>query len=140
MKAELFPICREGCFSKHRVPVTDSVTFIPQRLKEIDPDYFVMFNTLTQRFEVHDSRQPFSTLACVLPFDGLDERAIRHVREHRVEHLADIVDGIERHNDRLERQAERDFLSRAADRTREALTYLSHTDKTDQLPPDLLKE
>ena len=51
------PVCREGFYSPDRIPVTKHVCDIPDRLKQIDRHYFVMFNTRSQRFELHDARQ-----------------------------------------------------------------------------------
>ena len=55
------------------------------RLKELDPGYLILLNTVTQKFEVHHEAAVGGTLECVLPYDELDERTIRHVRQHRID-------------------------------------------------------
>ena len=131
-------VCREGEYAKDRVPVTSHVTDIPARLKEIGPRYFVMLNTRTQRFEIHDSAQAGGTMACALPFGALDARALEYARRYHVSRLAETAREIDDFNEALEREETGRYLSRAADRTREALTYLKRKTDTDVIPKELI--
>ena len=130
--------CREGEFAEGRIPVTSHVTDIPARLKAIHPRWFVMLNARTQRFEIHDAAQPDGTLACALPFDALDSRALEYARRYHVSRLSETAREVDRHNERLEEAARRDFLDAAADRTREALRYLRRRTDTDTIPKELM--
>ena len=130
--------CREGEFAEGRIPVTSHVTDIPARLKAINPDWFVMLNARTQRFEIHDAAQPGGTMACALPFDALDGRALEYARRYHVSRLQETAREIDRHNQRLEEAARRDYLAAAADRTREALQYLRRRTDTDTIPKELM--
>ena len=132
-------ICREGEFAEGRIPVTSHATDIPARLKEIRPEYFIMLNTRTQRFEIHDAGQRDGTLACVLPFDALDARALEYARRYHVSRLAETAREIDDFNERLEREAQKRHLDRAADRTREALNYLKDRTDTDIIPKELIQ-
>ena len=49
---------------------------IVKRLKEIDKDYFVVFNLERKTFELHNRAQERDTFCLTLPYDTLDERAI----------------------------------------------------------------
>ena len=131
--------CREGEFAEGRIPVTSHVTDIPARLKAINPDWFVMLNARTQRFEIHDAAQPGGTMACALPFDALDGRALEYARRYHVSRLQETAREIDRHNQRLEEAARRDYLAAAADRTREALQYLRRRTDTDTIPKELIE-
>ena len=130
--------CREGEFAPGRIPVTSHVLSIPARLKAIDPNWFVMLNTRTQRFEIHDAAQPEGTLCCALPFDALDARAVEYARCYHVSRLRETAREIDEYNERLAEAAQRDHLARAADRTREALTYLRRRTDTDTIPKELM--
>ncbi|MBQ8954913.1 MAG: hypothetical protein IJ048_12450 [Clostridia bacterium] len=131
--------CREGEYARNRIPVTSHVTDIPARLKAIAPGYFVMLNTRTQRFEIHDSAQPGGTLACALPFDALDARALAYARQYHVSRLMETARAVEAHNERLEREAQARLLDRAAEKTREAVAYLKHKTDTDTIPKELIE-
>ena len=130
--------CREGEFAEGRIPVSSHVTDIPARLKAINPGWFVMLNARTQRFEIHDAAQPGGTLACVLPFDELDARAIEYARRYHVSRLHETAREIDEYNERLERAAQRDYLALAADKTREAISYLRRRTDTDTIPKELM--
>jgi len=132
-------ICREGEFAAGRIPVTSHVTDIPARLKEIGPGYFVMFNARTQRFEIHDGTQAGGTLACVLPFEELDARALEYARRYHVSRLEETAREIDAHNERLEEAARAHFLDRAAEKTREAVSYLKNRADTDIIPKELIE-
>ena len=130
--------CREGEYGRNRVPVLSNAMDIPARLKAMRESFFVMFNARTQRFEIHDAAQTGGTLCCALPFDELDARALEYARCYRAERLCETAREVEAHNERLEREAQRDYLNRAADRTREALSYLKRAD-TDDIPKELIE-
>ena len=132
--------CAEGKYSKDRIPVISHVTDIPVRLKELNRAFFVMFNVKTQRYEVHSSDQPFATLACTLPFDELDARAILYVREHSAERLEIIAKEIDEYNDRLVAKREAETIDKANYKMREAFNYLKNNSKTDSIPQEVIDE
>lgn len=93
---------REGeCCGALR-PVEADVCDIVWRIKEIDRGYFVMFNLESGRFEVHHEAQTGSTLACELPYEQLDERAVRYVRRTSAARIMRYLEELERENARLE--------------------------------------
>ena len=96
----------EGVAEKFRRPVLSNALDIPSRLKELDQAYFVMFNILTQKYEIHCAWQIGSTLACELPFDALDGRAIEYAKAFSRENTQHIADEIEDYNRRLEMKRE----------------------------------
>ncbi len=49
---------------------------IVKRLKEIDKDYFVVYNNKRKTFELHNRAQERDTFCLTIPYDTLDERAI----------------------------------------------------------------
>ena len=132
-------VCHEGLCEHGRVPVTSHVCDIPLRLKMMIPTLFVMIDGTSGRIEIHDSAQRGGTLACVLPYPVLDTRALVYVRRYRRERLCETAREIEEHNARIERQALADHLNRAADRTREALSYMNRHTENDKLPKELMK-
>ena len=123
-------ICREGEYAENRVPVTSHALDIPARLKALRDSWFVMLNTRAQRFEIHDSAQSG---------DALDARTLAYARRYRVERLAETAREVDAFNERLEREAERSYLDRAADRTREALACLRNKTDTDTIPKELIE-
>lgn len=133
-------ICTEGRPSKGRVPVLTHALDIPARLKEISRDFFVMLNTETQKFEVHDAGQPYGTLACVLPFDALDARAIEYVKQFYHANVTDLAREIDEYNERYDLSQKAALIDKANYKACEALKYLNNTTKTDSIPKEVIEE
>lgn len=131
---------REGEFGRDRVPVVSHALDIPARLKELDGNYFVMLNVKTQRYEIYYGDTGWGTLECVLPFDSLDERAVKYVREHRRERMEQIIREMEEHNRRVEEETYRCWMEKAAEQTKEAVNYLRNREDTDEIPKELMME
>ena len=132
-------VCREGQYAPGRVPVTSHVCDIPARLKALIPGAFVMLNTRTQRFEIHDAAQPFTTLCCELPFDTLDARALVYVRQYHASRLDDVLREVDEHNRRLEEDALNRHLDTAGQKTKEAVAFLARRSDRDRVPDELLR-
>ena len=50
--------------------------YISSRIKEVDENYFIVFNTARNVYELHSSAQIGSTYALTIPYSQLDERTI----------------------------------------------------------------
>lgn len=129
---------REGEYAPGRIPVTSHALDIPGRVKELDGRLFIMLNTRTQKYEIHSASETGSTLECVLPYEALDERTVRHVRRHRIERTEELAREVEEHNARLEEDERRRWLAAAGERTAEALKYLRGRTDTDEIPKELM--
>lgn len=68
----------------HLKPVFTNVQDIPQRVKEYDPELFIVFNTKNQRFEIHSKDGGETTYNATIPYKDLDERTIRYIRKNDI--------------------------------------------------------
>lgn len=82
------------------IEITHDVCDIAQRIKEVDENYFIVFNRLLGRFELHD-RSCRDSFACELPYDQLDARSIEHARMTRIERLESIIRELDRYNEKI---------------------------------------
>ena len=130
---------RAGEFGRDRIPVVTHAMDIPERIRELDEGYFVMFHVKTQKFEVWHGDGGEGVLECVLPYDALDERAVRHIRQHRMERIEQLIREIEEHNARLEAETQKKWLDEAGDKTKEAFDYLRHKSDVHEIPTELLR-
>ena len=89
---------------------------IGERLREIDPDYFVAYNGGLCRFEVHHRRQRGNTLALVVPYLSLDARTVALARKTRRENIAKLIKEMDEANGRLENNADKKVLDNAKGR------------------------
>ena len=71
---------------------------ISKRLKEIDRNYFIVYNTSKKNFEIHSSSQISNSYCLTLPFKNLDVRALKHVHTTKVKNIDKILNQIETEN------------------------------------------
>lgn len=83
--------------------------FIAQRIKEIDSNYLLMFNTKTKKYEVHNLGQAGDTFCVCLPFITLDERTIHFVQKTRIENIDKVLNEIDKENLKNERKNKLDI-------------------------------
>ena len=81
-----------------KIKLSGDVYNISNRVKNIDKDYYVLFNTSNAKFEIHNKSQIGSTYCLTLPYSELDERALNFIYETKSENIENILTKIENHN------------------------------------------
>lgn len=114
---------------KHKV--LTNVYHIPQRLKEIDSGYFIMYDDVTKKFEVHNKKQPHSTLSLNVPYDELDERTVNLVLKTRVENAQKFIKEMEEENLRIEQEKNKKKMTEVTDKVTEMAKYVEHKSDID---------
>ena len=71
---------------------------ISNRVKEIDKYYYVVLNTSTGKYEIHNSSQIGSTYCLTLPYNELDERTLNYIHKTKSIHIENILNDIEKEN------------------------------------------
>jgi predicted GH43/DUF377 family glycosyl hydrolase len=85
-----------------KIKLTSDVYEISKRIKNIDKDYYMVYDTSKRKFEVHNSSQIGSTYCLTLPYDYLDARALKYVIDTKSENLGKILQKIDDDNRSLE--------------------------------------
>lgn len=96
------------------VKITSDVYNISNRIKNIDRNYFIVYNTSKRCFEVHNKQQK-NTYCVTLPYKTLDERTLNYTLKTRSQNLSKILISIEQQNAEREKQAIRDTLNEVDD-------------------------
>ncbi len=82
-----------------RLKIKSGVFNIVNRLKKIDETYYLVFNTETNKYEVHSNKQKnsfcFSYVSC-------DERLIRYAKKTSVKNLTNLLEEIALNNEQIE--------------------------------------
>lgn len=100
--------------------VEDNVYDIPQRLREIDPSYFVVYNSTADKFEVHSSENIGSSYCFTVPYDELDYRTIEYARKTSIKlHGTELIDKIFDDNEKEEEKKKKEYKEDLKDRARE---------------------
>jgi len=94
--------------ARHKRYITDDLYSIANRLKEIDDGYFVLFNTISGTYEVHN-RNNIGDTFCFTGYEELDYRTLFKARETDVSRSDQLIAELEQRNDRLEKQAEKEM-------------------------------
>lgn len=81
-----------------KIKILSDVYNIAKRIKDIDKYYYLVFNTSTNKFEVHNSYQVGGSFCLTIPYDFLDERTLNLVNQTRVENIERILNEIENNN------------------------------------------
>jgi len=85
-----------------KIKLTKDVYNIAKRIKEIDKDYYIVFNTSKGKFEVHNSMQIGGSYCLTLPYSCLDERTLTFVRKTSSTNIDYVLNEIENDNNRIE--------------------------------------
>ena len=81
-----------------KIRLTHDVYEISKRIKYLDNGYFIVYNTSTCKFEVHNSNQLDTTYCLTLPYSYLDERSLNYVAKTRCANIEQILEEIEQNN------------------------------------------
>jgi len=92
---------------QHLRPIFTSTLQIPERLREMDPNYFLVFNTRTQKYEVHNLSHKGNTYGITIYYDELDYRTLYVTRASDLRYRKNLFREIDEHNKKLEQAAKR---------------------------------
>lgn len=84
------------------IPIENDLFDISSRLREIDGDYFIVYNTRRGCYEVHHKGQREGTFCLTVPYGELDSRTVELVKSTRREYMDNVIREIERNNAKLE--------------------------------------
>ncbi len=84
--------------------------YISSRIKEVDENYFIVFNTARNAYELHSSAQIGSTYALTIPYSQLDERTIFLARKTRKQNFDKLIRQMDEENQRLQNSKIKDAV------------------------------
>lgn len=129
IRDEIEYLKNSGRMSRDLIYVEDNVHDIPRRIRqEVNPDFIVMFNPRTQKYEIHRLCRYMHTLELTLPFDGLDSQAIEYALYSR--DVKRVRQDLEEHNARLAKAQREAIEDERRIKTKELFTYcMRNSDK-----------
>lgn len=102
---------------KNQIVIDSDNLFILERLKEIDKSYFIIFNLIRKKYEVHSSSQKGNSYCFTIPYNTLDERTIEYARKTRIERRDEVIKEMDRENEKREKN----LYKQAVDQLKEVL-------------------
>lgn len=85
-----------------KIKLTSDVYNISKRIKEIDRNYYIVFNTSNEKFEVHNSSQICGSYCLTLPYKEIDERVLKYVQKTSSVNIDYVLNEIQNNNNLLE--------------------------------------
>lgn len=98
-----------------KIKLASDVYNISNRIKEIDKDYYIVYNTSKKQFEVHNSNQIGSSYCLALPYSELDNRTLNYVLKTRSSNIDKILAKIDNDNKLLQSSQKRAALESVYD-------------------------
>ena len=95
------------------IEIKNDVYFILSRLKEIDKNYRIFYNTKNNKFEIHNKAQIGNSYCLTVPYKFLDNRAFELVLKTRVENSKKLFEEIDKQNEKIERKSENEIYKQA---------------------------
>ena len=87
-----------------RYIIKEDVFDVSSRIKEIDPDYFIVRNYKTEKFELHAKNKRGGSLCLVLPYERLDARTLTYARRTRSQRAKELMAEVQAANKKLNKQ------------------------------------
>ena len=88
------------------IVIENDVYNIAKRIKYIDRDYFIVYNTSKENYEIHNKSQMCTTYCVTIPYNTLDERTLDFVYKTQSKNIEEILCEIENEN-KLHENAEK---------------------------------
>lgn len=104
-----------------KVQITHDVYDISNRIKKIDRNYYIVYETSKNKFEVHNSQQIGSSYCLTIPYDQLDERVLLTVRSTSSTNIEEILNKVENDNKTLESTTKDSAFSTVLDNIEQSL-------------------
>lgn len=111
-----------------KIKIENDVFEITQRIKKIDEGYFIVFDTLKQRFELHNSEQ-VNTYCLTVPYDNLDDRLIDLVMYSKIDNIDNIINEIDINNKVIEGKSINKLKDQTGYMIREIYNFCNNSSK-----------
>lgn len=111
-----------------RIKIDSDVHDIVNRIKDIDEGYFIVFNTLKTKFELHNSKQ-FKSYCLTIPYEHLDARVLSLIYMSSVANIDNILEEIDKNNIDIENNCVNGIKDVADYKLREIYKFASNSSK-----------
>ena len=95
-----------------KIEIKKDMFDICRRLKNIDTTYFILYDKIRRKYELHSTAQK-DTYCAIIPYDKLDKRTIDFVLNTRRENIKRLIFEMEENNRKLEQKEMDNILDRA---------------------------
>ena len=105
------------------IKIEQDVFNIVNRIKDIDNGYYIVFNTKSKKFEVHNSSQVMSSYCLTCPYDSLDQRLLEYAQKTRIVNIDKILEEIDETNIKIEKEIDDERVDKSKIMLKEIYKY-----------------
>lgn len=107
---------------KKYIKINSDVFNIVTRIKSLNKNYFVLFNKITNTFELH-TKERINSFELTLPRGNLDARTISFIQKQLNRNVLQVIKEVEEHNKNLENKKNAAILEESAYKLKEIYAY-----------------
>jgi hypothetical protein len=94
---------------------------IVQRIKKLDKDYFVVYNTMSKQYELHHKKQ--QPTFCITLYKKLDKRSLVKTYKSQTKNCLEIFRAIDKTNENIQNHATKYVANNAKQMLKENLAF-----------------
>lgn len=87
-----------------KIKIFSDVHDVVERIKDIDEGYFIVFDTIKNSYELHNSNQPIS-YCLTIPYSNIDSRVIDLIYSTNIQYIDNIIEDVDKNNENIEKQS-----------------------------------
>lgn len=106
-----------------KIEIKNDIFDICRRLKNIDSSYFILYDKIRGKYELHSTEQYHNSYVLTIPYDRLDCRTIDFVYMTRRENSKRLIFEMEENNKKLEKREMDNILDMAKYELNSKLKY-----------------
>lgn len=111
-----------------KIKIESDVFDIAKRVKQINENYYILFDTSKQKFELHSKEQQ-NSYCFSYPFQNLDNRFLDLVYTTNIEYIDNIVEDIDNNNREIEQREKQKTKSQTDYMLREIYSFANNSSK-----------
>ena len=111
-----------------KIEIESDVFDIIKRIKDIDKNYYIMYNLDNYKYELH-YKGLSNTYCFTCPFDNLDKRFIDLIYKTNIQYIDNIVEDIDNNNVKLEQEYNNKVNSQTNYQLREIYNFSNNSSK-----------
>lgn len=111
-----------------KIKIESDVFDIAKRVKQINENYYILFDTSKQKFELHSKEQQ-NSYCFSYPFQNLDNRFLDLVYTTNIKYIDNIMEDIDNNNREIEKREKQKTKSQTDYMFREIYSFANNSSK-----------
>lgn len=112
-----------------KIRIREDLFDISSRIKEVDKNYYIIYDTKKRRYEVHSAMQKDNSF-CFVVGKRLDYYAIVKAQKTSIKWLKNIIKNIDEDNKRVEEKRKNEISYKYKTNIKSVLDYIDRKNKT----------